>query len=62
MILFFRLSHFHHHHHIQPQLLDPSVLTPKKKMIAAEARTLTGQCGIDDQLMIRNGVIVVLRI
>merc|ERR1719192_1102244 len=27
------------------ELLDPSVLTPKKKMIAAEARTLTGQCG-----------------
>ena len=36
--------------------------TPKKKMIAAEARTLTGQCGIDDQLMIRDGVIVELRI
>merc|ERR1712106_508443 len=26
------------------ELLDPSLLTPKKKM-AAEARTLTGQCG-----------------
>merc|ERR550534_3513238 len=27
------------------ELLDPSLLTPKKKMAAAEARTLTGQCG-----------------
>merc|ERR1719352_509441 len=27
------------------ELLDPSLLTPKKKMVAAEARTLTGQCG-----------------
>ena len=30
---------------ITKQLLDPSLLTPKKRM--AEARTLSGQCGIE---------------